>query len=151
MNKTKHPLYSTWKNMMARCYLESNSNYKYYGGKSVQVEERWHDFWSFTEDIDNHLENGHLLYKKEYQLDKDINGGNIYSLRNCKVITADLNNKLSNEKKQRVIIAYNDIEEVEFPSVLEASEQLGISRRSIQYGIKNGWKSRTGYWLKYAD
>lgn len=149
MNKRNHPLYNTWYNMMKRCYNPKNSNYKYYGAKGVKVDERWHDFWNFVEDIDNKMPNNFLLYSKEYQLDKDLGGGNIYSLENCRVIPAKLNNKLSNQKRQRKVLAYNDTEKLEFSSVKDVSDQLGISRRSVQLGIKNDWQSRTGYKFKY--
>ena len=84
MTKRGHPLYSTWKGMMDRCYLKSNSNYRYYGGIGVTVSERWHEFWNFVEDVDNHMESGHLLYSIDYQIDKDKNGGIIFSWELCR-------------------------------------------------------------------
>ncbi len=71
ISKKKHSLYSTWKNMMARCYVKSHPNYKYYGAKGVIVSERWHSSDNFIYDIDNNMPNGHLLYSSDYQLDKD--------------------------------------------------------------------------------
>lgn len=66
---------------MSRCYNKKDPRYRYYGAKGVEVSESWHDFWSFVEDVDNHLENGHLLYESpDWQLDKDLNGSNEYSL-----------------------------------------------------------------------
>ncbi|WP_242321379.1 hypothetical protein [Bacillus cereus group sp. BfR-BA-01312] len=62
MDKKKHVLYSTWKNMMARCYVKSYPNYKYYGAKKVTVSEQWHSFNNFIYDVDNFMPNGHLLY-----------------------------------------------------------------------------------------
>ena len=30
-----------WKNMICRCYREKNSNFKYYGGRGIEVCDRW--------------------------------------------------------------------------------------------------------------
>lgn len=38
---TKHPLYSTWRSMLARCYNQKNSNYHNYGGRGITVCDRW--------------------------------------------------------------------------------------------------------------
>src|SRR3954454_24329771 len=92
-----HKLYNRWKSMMDRCYRPKHVKYKFYGGKGVTVCNRWHDFWNFVEDIDNHMESGHLLYEKGWQLDKDKNGAVVYSLENCRVITAEENRRLANE------------------------------------------------------
>lgn len=56
---------------MARCYVKSHPNYKYYGAKGVTVSERCHNFDNFINDIDNTIPNGPLLYNSDYQLDKD--------------------------------------------------------------------------------
>lgn len=149
MNKKDHKLYSTWKNMMARCYVKSDNRFKYYGAKGITVCDRWHEFWNFVEDIDNHMENGQFLYEKDYQLDKDIKGGDQYSLENCSVITGDENRRIAHEKQQRKIIAISEAEKIEFNSVAEASRKLNIQRGSIQYSLKNGWVTKAGYRFEY--
>jgi hypothetical protein len=68
MKKIEHPLYTRWKAIMERCYKKHNKNYKFYRSKGVTVDERWHELWNFVYDVDNHLLNGHLLYKHGYQL-----------------------------------------------------------------------------------
>jgi hypothetical protein len=151
MKKRDHKLYSTWKNMMARCYVKSDNRYKFYGAKGVTVAECWHEFWNFVEDIDNHMSKGHLLYRKEYQLDKDLNGGMIYSLENCVVITAKKNRKLANQTHQRKILAINENEKIKFDSVSKASQKLEINRSNIQACLKYGWKNRSGYWFEYCE
>lgn len=152
MNKKAHVQYGRWHEMMGRCHNPNHKLYKYYGAKGVTVHERWHDFWNFVEDIDNHLLNGHLLYQSrlEWQLDKDIKGGNIYSLENCTVVTAEKNRREAYEKQRRKIIAYDDTKEIEFESVSEASRQLNIDRNGIQYCLKNSWQNKsTGLRFKY--
>ena len=51
MTKTKHPLYSTWKGMRARCNDPNHVSYPNYGGRGITVCERWDDFWLFVEDM----------------------------------------------------------------------------------------------------
>ncbi len=87
MNIHDHPLYNRWLGMMYRCYKPYHSHYKYYGAKGVVVDARWHNFKLFVEDIYDRMPNGHLLESKGYVLDKDIHGGNIYSLDTCVVIS----------------------------------------------------------------
>lgn len=50
---TYHPLYSTWRNMMNRCYNTSVPEYKYYGARGIVVCEVWHDFLNFAVDMKN--------------------------------------------------------------------------------------------------
>src|SRR4051812_40401403 len=37
----KTPEWCAWRSMVYRCYLPSNTLYKYYGGWNVQICERW--------------------------------------------------------------------------------------------------------------
>lgn len=49
--EAQHPLYSTWKGMMRRCYQPKCQAFEYYGGRGITVCERWHDVRLFVEDI----------------------------------------------------------------------------------------------------
>jgi hypothetical protein len=52
---TEHVLYSTWANMMRRCYKESNGQYLNYGARGVRVHDPWHDSRTFIADIERLL------------------------------------------------------------------------------------------------
>ena len=74
-NKTKQDnpqLYAIWFAMLNRCYNKENPQYKYYGEKNVTVDEEWHIFENFLNDVvllegyDKNKLNG-----KELNLDKD--------------------------------------------------------------------------------
>jgi hypothetical protein len=145
-----HPLYNRWKSMMDRCYRSNHIKYKFYGGKSVTVCERWHDFWNFVEDVDNHMENGYLLYQKGYQLDKDTNNAIVYSLENCKVITAEENRRLANENQKKSVIAIRGNERIIFSSFAEAGRQLNINKAMIGRYAKNGKQHYSGYRFEYT-
>lgn len=136
--------------MKARCYKVNSNNYKYYGAKGVTVCERWHDFWNFVEDVDHHIENGHLLYKKEYELDKDLKGGGMYSLENCVILTSEENRQIGRQKQKKSICAINKNETLRFSSASEASKMLKINRGSIQQYVKSGRIHSSGYLFEYS-
>lgn len=46
-----HPLYTTWKNMMERCYVASDPAYPHYGGRGIYVVAEWHSIETFIEDM----------------------------------------------------------------------------------------------------
>ncbi|MFJ8415018.1 NUMOD1 domain-containing DNA-binding protein [Bacillus paramycoides] len=151
IDKKKHSLYSTWKNTMARCYIKSHPNYKFYGAKGVKVSERWHNFDNFIYDINNIMPNGHLLYSPDYQLDKDKKGGMLYSLESCSIISTEENKKIAYTKQQRRIIAINKTDEILFHSVSEASRALNIKRPTLINYLKNGKQHPTGFHFKYYN
>ncbi|QBJ67096.1 hypothetical protein C3496_12260 [Bacillus anthracis] len=151
IDKKKHVLYSTWKNMMARCYVKSHPNYKYYGAKGVTVSKRWHSFDNFIYDINNIMPDGHLLYSSDYQLDKDKKGEMLYSLESCSIISAEENKKIAYTKQQRRIIAINKTNEISFHSVSEASRALNIKRSTLINYLKSEKQHSTGFHFKYYN
>ncbi|MBY0214135.1 hypothetical protein [Priestia aryabhattai] len=150
MKKQEHQLFYTWVGMMYRCYKPYHKHYKYYGAKGVKVCSKWHDFWGFIDDVDNHLLNGHLLYEKRYQLDKDINGGKVYSLENCVVTLKTKNENASRSKQQKKILVVSDKEEIEFKSLAETCQKLNIKRSTLISCLKRGNRhKKTGCIFKY--
>ena len=83
-----NPLYrklrTAHKDMMARCYNINNSQYKNYGGRGVIVSEEWQTLNGFLKtagyvegwDEQQYLTTG-------LSLDKDMKGGEIYSVDTC--------------------------------------------------------------------
>ena len=85
-------VYFLWRNMMQRCYNENHPSYKYYGNKGVIVNERWHVFNNFIEDIDKiNGFNIDKFLKGEIHLDKDLTilGNKEYSLEKCLFVTKE--------------------------------------------------------------
>lgn len=46
-----NPLYRIWSGMLARCYAKQSPNYKNYGGRGIGVDQRWHTFKNFADDM----------------------------------------------------------------------------------------------------
>lgn len=72
----KHPLYHTWWNMMARCYVPIAPGFESYGGRGIDVVDAWHSFAKFSKDMGGKKINGMSLDR----IDNDKG----YSISNCK-------------------------------------------------------------------
>lgn len=50
--RTKHPLYNLWAQMIKRCVDPRTKGYRNYGGRGIRVCNRWMDeFWDFVSDV----------------------------------------------------------------------------------------------------
>ncbi len=75
----RHPLYGTWANMIQRCRNPNAVGWEYYGGRGIQVCERWHDFANFLADMGEKPSSA-------YSLDR-INVNGHYEPGNCRWAT----------------------------------------------------------------
>lgn len=49
---TGHPLYNTWKNILARCENPNCPDYPAYGGRGIRLHDAWHDFAVFVAELE---------------------------------------------------------------------------------------------------
>lgn len=81
------PTYSSWRNMLNRCYNPNVDNYIYYGALGITVCEEWHTFENFLHDMGerpinnfiDRIDNSKGYYKENCrwatQLEQNLNKG----------------------------------------------------------------------------
>lgn len=125
IGKTRHTLYKTWSNMIARCEIPGASRYKNYGGRGIQVCDRWRkDFWSFVSDMGEKPSKNHSLDRI------DVNGN--YEPSNCQWATKS--DQARNTRAARIV----EIGGVKY-HVAELQEKYGVDMRTISYRASKGW------------
>jgi hypothetical protein len=147
--------YMVWNGMLERCYDMNSRAYKSYGGRGVTVDEKWHTFTNFLQDITN-IEGYEkdLFEKGELHLDKDIKQSDIapenkvYSFDTCKFVSFEENNKHRNydrRKKTFFALSPNGVVTEVF-GLKEFARQNNLERVCIGRCINNkqtihqGWK-----------
>ena len=87
--RSKTHLYGIWSSMLTRCTNSNNHAFAYYGGRGIQVCERWRKFENFLTDMGERPSPQHSLDRI------DVNGD--YSPNNCRWTTADV--QVANRRK----------------------------------------------------
>lgn len=121
---TYHPAYSTWYNMMNRCYSKQNTYYDDYGGRGIKVCDEWHDVENFCKWAD---ETG---FKKPLTIERvDVNGN--YEPSNCTWIT--MSEQMLNQRRT-IRILYNG----EIRPLLSVARELGLKDTTVHGRWKKG-------------
>ena len=145
-NASEHPLYFRWMNMLRRCYEPTFYGYESYGGKGVTVEPFLQVFSNYVEFVSGlpHYDD-FLLSPKDWQIDKDGRGGDVYSRLTIQIIPSAENLEIENAAKRIPIFRVDELGNRQFyPSISEAERITGIWRGNIARAVRTGY-SAGGY------
>lgn len=122
-NEDRAPEYITWSNMIQRCHNPKSSRFSDYGGRGIEVCERWRkSFISFLEDM------GQSHGKEIGRID---NNGN-YEPSNCQWET--MLQQANNKRNSRFIKFLG-----EHLTVAEWERKTGLPYKTIWKRIRLGW------------
>ena len=120
------PEYRTWADMIQRCRNPQCRGYDRYGGRGVEVCERWaNSFAAFLEDMGPRPSRLHSI-------DRENNDGN-YEPGNCRWATR---REQSLNTRRAISITHNG----ESRSLLDWAEHLGVDYNILYARIYRGWR-----------
>lgn len=113
-----------WMNMRNRCSSPTNPSYPDYGGRGIEVCERWNDFGLFFADMGPRPSPAHTIDRKD-------NDGD-YEPDNCRWATKI---EQSRNKRSNVNVIFDGVE----MCVTEAATLTGLNPSTILWRINAGW------------
>lgn len=118
--------YRIYRNILQRCCNPKNSRYKDYGGRGIQICERWkgeNGFVTFLRDMGSRPSILHTIDRK--------NNDDGYTPKNCKWATKKEQN---NNKRTNVMIEFNGVTQ----TAQQWAKDLRIQRQTILYRHRHG-------------
>lgn len=117
---TAHPLWRRWTCFRNQIYNKNNYQYRYYGGRGIDIDPRWNNFWTFADELEAEI--GPLPFPGA-QLDRIDNNKGYWS-GNMIWATVQENH---NNRQSNLIIEFNNEEH----TLAEWSRITGIKSRTI--------------------
>jgi len=118
--------FKSWSDMKQRCLNPNDRGYKHYGGRGIQVCQRWQEsFENFLEDMG--------VCPDGLTLDRQNNDGN-YEKDNCKWATKD---EQMNNRRNSVVLEY----EGQSKTAAQWAKEKGISPYTIYDRLSSGWSA----------
>ena len=142
-------MYGVWRNMLDRCYNPNRKSWRSYGGRGVTVDERWHSFENFKNDIPTLDGYDEELYANcRLDLDKDFKQKEVqfkvYSKDTCVLLLKRENIKLAHstaykvtQDTGKVLIATNIVDFCREYNIVYDSFVSAVHRGHL---LDNGWK-----------
>lgn len=125
--KSQSKEYKTWQRIHQRCHNPKMTDYDKYGGRGIKVCWRWYcSFERFYEDIGD-------APSKHHSIDR-INTNGHYSPENCRWATKK---RQARNKRNNNILIYKG----EIKSIMEWSEETGLSAPALYCRKKRGWNT----------
>lgn len=121
---TGSPTYFSWTGMRKRCLDESHPKYHRYGGRGIEVCERWESFENFFADMGEKP-------SKRHTVDRIDNDGD-YCPENCRWAT-DI--EQANNRSDNVLLTLGD----KTQTMAQWSRELGMKSSVLQWRISAGW------------
>ncbi len=116
--------YASWRSLLGRCFNPRNNHYHRYGGRGINVCERWRNsFEDFLADMGEPA--------KGMTLDRINNNGN-YEPSNCRWATAK---QQGNNSAKNNMVTYRG----KTQSIAQWGEEVGIKANTLLYRLRRGW------------
>ncbi len=140
-NGKPSPTYISWMSMKARCLNSNYPQFKDYGGRGVEVCERWMDFANFLEDMGERPEG--------LTLDRINNDGD-YEPCNCRWATRKEQNQNRRDQKNQYLFIAMDSQGTMIASnnQSEFARQYGLNVSHINDCLNGRYKSHKGWRFK---
>lgn len=124
--RSKDPLHKVWQGLLSRCEIPTATGFKNYGGRGIEVCDRWKGrsgFKNFAADMGERPSWCHTLERVD-------NDGH-YEPSNCKWVTRKQQNR--NARRTRLLTHKGRTQ-----CVTDWAEELAISRSTIQNRLRRG-------------
>lgn len=131
---TNTKFYNTWYGIINRCNNGTHKSYKYYGGRGIEVCQKWSSFQNFKNDMySSYIKHSEIYGEKNTSLDRINNNGN-YEPSNCRWVT--LSEQANNTKRG---IINNIIQDVDgtYINLYNFSKKYNIKYHTLLNWRKN--------------
>lgn len=130
--RSNDPVYRVWASMVERCSSPDCSSYPRYGGRGIEVCERWLKFENFISDMGERPE-GNVRYTIER-----VNNELGYSKDNCKWATYA---EQSNNTSANVLIEFRGVTR----NLTQWCRELSIPVGAMIHRIRAGWSTEEAF------
>ena len=122
--KANTPENYIWRAMIQRCTNPLNAAWEHYGGRGINICDRWLQFENFLADMGNRPEKGYSIERVDNN--KGYFPSNCIWLERCK--------QLLNTRRNRLLTFRGETKPMKL-----WSEELGISYSALRKRLNSGW------------